>query len=460
MVYLKCRSCGTDFNNRSNYCPNCGKKVKRSKSIPLLVLVAILSMSTFGFMLFQYFNPTELNKTPKTAAIVDSTTIDETEKTEVPVEYKEKVAETKSEAKPASEIADNVQKDVSQVIDESLKKVVTIYTDKSQGSGFLINDKGDILTNAHVVEGATEVTAVDSTDQQYSGSVIGYSTYTDVAIVRVADLAGQTPLVLETAADAAIGEEVIALGSPLGLRNTATLGYITGVNRSFYIGERSYENIYQMSARINEGSSGGPLLSLKTGKAFAINSARLIDDNSVGFSIPIKDIYSLISEWISSPLTEEELYSLFYNDDGNLYYQEEAENGDDVYFDGGDYSDEDTSYYEIPDEWYSSEESYNEEEDDVVEEETYDESYSEDEYVEPYEEESNIDSYEEEEYYDESDDSYVEDDQNVDSGISENDEDYEEYEDYEKYITDEEQDIVDEEIYYDEEMESEVEEGY
>lgn len=464
MVYLKCRSCGTDFNNRSKYCPSCGKKVKKSTLLPILVLVALLSISAFGFMLFQYFNPTELNKTPKTAAIVDSTTIDETEKTEeteVPVEYKEKVEETKSEAKPASEIADNVQKDVSQVIDESLKKVVTIYTDKSQGSGFLINDKGDILTNAHVVEGATEVTAVDSTDQQYSGAVIGYSTYTDVAIVRVADLAGQAPLALETSTDAAIGEEVIALGSPLGLRNTATLGYITGVNRSFYIGERSYENIYQMSARINEGSSGGPLLSLKTGKAFAINSARLIDDNSVGFSIPIKDIYSLISEWISSPLTEEELYSLFYNDDGNLYYQEEAENGDDVYFDGGDYSDEDTSYYEIPDDWYSSEEEDDSlVEDDLVEEEIYDESYSEDEYVDLYEEESDVDSYEEEEYYDESDDLYIEEDQNVDSGISENDEAYEEYEDYEEYVTDEEQEIVDEETYEDDELESGVEESY
>lgn len=74
-----------------------------------------------------------------------------------------------------------------------------------------------------------------------------------------------------------VGDEIIALGSPLGVRNTATLGYITGVNRSFFVGERSYDNVYQMSAHLAEGNSGGPLLSLKTGKVIAINSARLLE---------------------------------------------------------------------------------------------------------------------------------------------------------------------------------------
>ena len=406
---MKCRSCGTNFENRSQVCPNCGNKKKRFKFIPLLVLAVLLCTSAFGFLLFYYANPYDFvfNKTPKTTAVVDSSAIDDKVKVETNKEQ-DKVVETKTEAKPASEISENVQKDVSQVIDESLKKVVTIYTDTSQGSGFLINDQGDVLTNAHVVEGSTKVTAVDSTDHKYPGAVIGYSNDTDVAIVRVAELAGETPFVLETSSDAIIGDEVIALGSPSGLKNTATLGYITGVNRSFVIGERAYENIYQMSAHIAEGSSGGPLLSLNSGKAVAINSARLIDDDSVGFSIPIKDVYSLISEWIASPLNDAELYSLFYNDNGNLYYQEEAENGEDVYFDGGDFSDDDTSYYEIPDNWYNTDESYTDEED-YIEEEPIDDGYSEDEYLDSYEEDENSDSY-------------LEEDQNVENDISEDDE--------------------------------------
>ena len=394
---MKCGSCGTNFENRSHVCPNCGNKKKEFKLLPILVLTALLCTSAFGFLLFYYVSPYDLefNKTPKTTSIVDSSVIDAKED-EVTNKEQDKVVKTKIKAKPASDISKNVQKDVSQVIDESLKKVVTIYTDTSQGSGFLINDQGDVLTNAHVVEGSTKVTAVDSTDHKHPGAVIGYSNDTDVAIVRVAELAGETPLALEASSDVIIGDEVIALGSPSGLKNTATLGYITGVNRSFVIGERAYENIYQMSAHIAEGSSGGPLLSLNSGKAVAINSARLIDDDSVGFSIPIKDVYSLISEWIASPLDDAELYSLFYNDHGNLYYQEEAKNGGDVYFDGGHYTDDDTSYYEIPDNWYNTNESFKEEE--------------------VYREEAPVDDgYSEDEMYDSS----LEEDQNVENGIIE-----------------------------------------
>ena len=71
---MKCRSCGTNFENRSHVCPNCGNKKKGFKFIPLLVLAALLCTSAFGFVLFYYFNPSDLdfNKTPKTTAIVDS----------------------------------------------------------------------------------------------------------------------------------------------------------------------------------------------------------------------------------------------------------------------------------------------------------------------------------------------------------------------------------------------------
>lgn len=386
-VYVKCRSCGTPFENRSHVCPNCGKKVKSSKLIPLLFVIALLCSSAVGVILFQVYNiPIDDKQTKKTTAVVDSAIVNElAEETKTEKKQEKTAVVTKPEEKPASEITENVQKDVTQVIDESLKEVVTIYTGTSQGSGFLINNQGDILTNAHVVEGSTEVTAIDSEDQKYAGSVIGYSNNTDVAIVRVAELAGKTPLALETSEDALIGDEVIALGSPLGVRNTATLGYITGVDRSFIVGERSYDNVYQMSAHLAEGSSGGPLLSLKTGKVIAINSARLVEDDSVGFSIPIKSIYSLVSQWIATPLSEQELNSLFYKENGDMYYQDEVENGKDAYFDGGDYSGEDSSYYEIPDEWYRTVEG-NDKEEDVLEEPIDDESYYKDEYIDSVEE--------------------------------------------------------------------------
>ena len=157
---------------------------------------------------------------------------------------------------------------------------------------------------------------------------------------------------LETSEYTMIGEEVIALGSPQGLENTATLGYITGVNRSFNIGQRSYENLYQMSAPISPGSSGGPLLSKETGKVIAINSAKMLGEEAIGFSIPIIDIYPLLQGWIQQPLSKQEVINLFYNDNGNYYYEDLWENEEEWYFDDGEYQEEDTdTYYDIPDEW-------------------------------------------------------------------------------------------------------------
>lgn len=353
----------------------------------------IIGVSTLGYLIFLYANQTNSLKKPAPVTSVQS---DQEEKEVVPEKQPEKPV-----VLPTNELTEDVKLDASQIINDSLKKVVTIYTETSQGTGFLMNNQGDILTNAHVVEGAYSVSVLDSKDFEYTGTVIGYSNSIDVAIVRVPDLAGQQPLTLDYSGNVAIAEEVIALGSPLGLRNTATLGYITGVNRTFYIGDRVYNNILQMSAHIEPGSSGGPLLSLQTGKVIAINSAKSLLSDLIGFSIPIKEVSSYINEWITSPLTEEQLFALFYNDDGLPYYQSEGED-EDWYFEGGDYSSEEEYYYD----WYEYDDNYEDEENYGGEYDNSYESENEDthsyEYDESYEYEDNNgyeydDSYEFEE---------------------------------------------------------------
>ncbi|MBM7649311.1 hypothetical protein JOC78_002264 [Bacillus ectoiniformans] len=297
---------------------------------------------------------------------------------------------------PPKDLTKEEQKALTEIIADTQKKVYTIFADGSQGSGFLINKKGDVVTNAHVVEGATSVTVKDLAGKEHSGKIIGYSNNTDVAVIRVAALAGKTPLQAEKSSKAKVGEEVIALGSPLALENTATFGYITGVDRSFFIGSRSYDGIYQTSAAIAPGSSGGPLVSKKSGKVLAINSAKMNGQDAIGFSIPMKDINEMIQGWIKNPLTEEELYSLFYNDNGGLYYQEFWD--DEAYFDGGEYSDEESyDYYDVPDEW--TEEEYGEEYEDS---ETYEEEYNEDETYDEEYDESYDDSYDAPADYEES----------------------------------------------------------
>ena len=293
------------------------------------------------------------------------------------------VKSIKVSPKPATEIKVDTQIEVSQVISESLEKVITIFTENNQGTGFIINNNGDILTNAHVVEGNIHITVIDQKSQPYEGSVIGYSKNYDVAVVRIPGLANQKALELDLHTYAPIGEEIIALGSPFGQTNTATLGTIAAVNRSFYIGERIYENIYQMTALLSPGSSGGPLLSVKTGKVIGINSARSLEDESIGFSIPIKDVSSLISDWVATPLSEKEITDLFYKENGEYHFKDENEKIDEGYFKGGDITKEPGVYYEIPETWYDEDKKGDNqteiEKESTVEE---DESYKQEESIE------------------------------------------------------------------------------
>ncbi|WP_400243814.1 S1C family serine protease [Niallia sp. JL1B1071] len=285
------------------------------------------------------------------------------------------------------------KKDTTNLIQAAQKKVFSIFTEVGQGSGFLINNSGDVLTNAHVVEGYTSVEIKDINGNMYAGTVIGYSNTSDVAIIRVPALVGKEPLLIESANPTDIGTDVITLGSPQGYENTVTLGNISGIDRTFVIDQFEYEGVYQISAPIAPGSSGGPLLDKSTGKAIAINSAEDTRDENIGFSIPIYKIYSLISTWISNPMSEEEIATYFYNGFGDFFY--ESLYSEPGYFDEGNYEDEYDEYYELPDDWYA----------DYSEEDSYEEDYSEEDSWEEYEyeeEKSEEDYYlEEEEFLDE-----------------------------------------------------------
>ncbi|GGA72676.1 S1C family serine protease [Ornithinibacillus halotolerans] len=188
------------------------------------------------------------------------------------------------------------------IIQQAQKKVVKIETmDGSIGSGFLYNDMGDVITNAHVVSGVKEVTIITSDELFFTGTVIGISTDIDIALIRVDGMRGMEPLQIRTE-KAELGDEVLALGSPLGLENTVTTGIISGLNRDLEIEQYFYEGLYQISAPIAPGNSGGPLLHSETGEVIGINSAAS-DIGTIGFSIPIMNVLSLIKSWSETPMT-------------------------------------------------------------------------------------------------------------------------------------------------------------
>ncbi|OMF37837.1 serine protease [Paenibacillus sp. FSL H8-0548] len=207
--------------------------------------------------------------------------------------------------KPLLAIAEEKKaKSLKDIIFETQKLVVMIETDEGeQGSGFLYNLEGDLITNAHVVAGARMVKIKTADARELEGEVIGISTETDVAVVRVASLAGTEPLQVVRDEKAEVGDEVLAVGSPLGFQNTVTTGIISGLGRSFEIEPYSYSDLYQISAPIAPGNSGGPLVDQKTGKVLGINSAGY-EQGSIAFSIPIGNIIGLVEGWSKEPMLE------------------------------------------------------------------------------------------------------------------------------------------------------------
>ncbi|WP_168121577.1 trypsin-like peptidase domain-containing protein [Paenibacillus sp. HB172176] len=214
------------------------------------------------------------------------------------------------------------KKSLKDVIFETQKHVVMIETeDGTQGSGFLYNQQGDLITNAHVVAGVRHVLVKTSDARELQGEVIGISTDTDVAVVRVDELAGEEPLPLVRYERAEVGDDVLAVGSPLGFQNTVTTGIISGVGRNFQIEPYTYSDLYQISASIAPGNSGGPLVDLKTGSVLGINSAGL-DDGVIGFSIPISNVLSIAEGWSKEPMTM--LPGLSLDEDSDVETKEES----------------------------------------------------------------------------------------------------------------------------------------
>ncbi|MUV36298.1 Peptidase Do [Lentibacillus sp. JNUCC-1] len=194
---------------------------------------------------------------------------------------------------------ENAGPDLTSIVHEAEKNVMLIEgrseDDTITGSGFLYNESGDIVTNAHVVRDADLIYVRTANARIYPGALVGISDETDIAVIRVPQLAGQVHLDLEEE-KAEIGDEVIALGSPHGFQNTVTLGIISGTERNFSVDGYDYQNVYQISAQITHGNSGGPLISRESGKVMGINSVGT-EDGTLGFSIPIDDVLPQLKQW-------------------------------------------------------------------------------------------------------------------------------------------------------------------
>ena len=165
------------------------------------------------------------------------------------------------------------------------------------GSGFIIDAKGIVVTNNHVIQGAEDILVRVDGDKEYKAKVIGADPLSDIAVLEMETKDSFKPVKFGDSDKARIGDWVIAIGNPFGLGGTVTAGIISARNRS--IGLSRYEDFIQTDASINQGNSGGPLFDMN-GNVIGINTAILGQSGSIGigFSIPSNSAKIVIDQLI------------------------------------------------------------------------------------------------------------------------------------------------------------------
>ena len=169
------------------------------------------------------------------------------------------------------------------------------------GSGVVLDDKGRILTNNHVIQGAQSVTATLSDGRSYPASVVGTDPKTDLAVIQI-EAVKLDPARLGDSKTLEVGEDVIAVGHALGLKGgpTVSKGVVSALGRTIEIdNQRSMVDLIQTDASINPGNSGGPLANSK-GEVIGINTAIIQGSNGIGFAINIDDAKIIVKQLIQN----------------------------------------------------------------------------------------------------------------------------------------------------------------
>ena len=200
-----------------------------------------------------------------------------------------KLGEIKSELKSIKVNS----KDFTAIIDDVVKSVVSVGTNTAQGSGVIIRDDSFIVTNYHVVDGASAIRVMTSDNKVYDALLIGYEPVIDVAVLKVD--AKLKSLQFGNSDEVKVGEKVIALGNPAGLSFTVTEGIISAVHRK---GSNGLDIYLQTDVPINPGNSGGPLVSADS-KILGLNNFKISNFESLGFAIEsnsVKKVADVIIE--------------------------------------------------------------------------------------------------------------------------------------------------------------------
>ncbi|MFJ7736707.1 trypsin-like peptidase domain-containing protein [Lysinibacillus sp. NPDC097287] len=301
---MKCPKCKYENNSNGKFCSECGEKFEGivivKQAIPIwamiILLMCFLTIGGLGYGFWDYFQD------QKGSPIAYTETADSEQIKVQQVSSEEIVKKQENHAQQVDRVT---------LIKEVQQKVFTVVTSKGHGSGFLYKKGGYVITNAHVVEGNVEVAVRNSKGQESPATVIGISDHYDIALLHVPAYQDTTPLGVEKN-ESPVGLEVIAFGSPRDFENSASVGYITGNKRDMESEKFIYKQIYQIDAQVDQGSSGGPLVDVKTGNVIGINSLLYTSETSTnfGFSIPLYSMLEQFDAWVAQPLSTNDVLAV------------------------------------------------------------------------------------------------------------------------------------------------------
>ena len=190
-------------------------------------------------------------------------------------------------------------KDFSVIIDDVIQSVVSVGTNKGLGSGVVIDDRGFIVTNYHVVDGASLIRILTYNNDVYDAALIGFNDVADVAVLKVE--ASLDELRFGDSDDVVVGERVIALGNPAGLSFTVTEGIVSAVHRA---GPNNLNIYLQTDVPINPGNSGGPLVNTNS-RIIGLNNFKVSGFEGLGFAIESNTVEEIADDIIAQYLQQE-----------------------------------------------------------------------------------------------------------------------------------------------------------
>jgi S1-C subfamily serine protease len=263
--------------------------------VSTLLILFIIIMSVFMYIIFV---KQELNYNALDRRILDLRTETQKNLNDISSSLLKTNSNLGNISQEFSQLKASAGDDFSGIIENSVKSVVTIRTDISQGTGFVITSDGYAVTNAHVLAGGSIVQAINYKQEIIKANFIGYDSDLDIALLKLPG--DYSELKLGDSDNVQVGEKVIAIGNPLGLQFSVSQGIISAVHRE---GPSKLNSYLQTDAALNPGNSGGPLINTK-GEVIGINNFKAGNSESLGFALESNFIKTAVNNIASKSLNQ------------------------------------------------------------------------------------------------------------------------------------------------------------